>query len=136
MIRVLFVCVRNSARSQMAEGLANSLGAGNVLAMSAGSDPGTVHELAIEALREIGIDISGHKSKSLADVADNEFDYIITLCEEAEKACPVVPGTAKRLHWFLPDPAAATGSRDDKLDAFRTTRNELTFRVKELLISA
>lgn len=135
MIKILFVCVRNSARSQMAEGLANSLGGGRVSAVSAGSDPGTVNELAIEALREIGIDISDHRSKSIADVAGEDYDYVVTLCEEAQKACPTVPGTAKSLHWFLPDPAAIGGFPEDRLAAFRETRNQLIFRIKELILS-
>lgn len=125
MIKVLFVCVRNSARSQMAEGLANALGEGKIKAYSAGTDPGTVSEFAVRTLAEDGIDISEHVSKSLDDVAGINFDYIVSLCSEAEEACPYVPGGAKRLHWPLSDPAVVPGNDEELLNAFRATRELL-----------
>ncbi len=136
MIKVLFVCVRNSARSQMAEGLANALGGGKIEAHSAGTDPGDVSRFAVAALAEVGIDISGHKPKSLSDVADIDFDYIITLCSEAEAACPFVTGDAIRLYWPLLDPAIQPGSDEDLLNAFRATREMLIVAIKSLFVSS
>lgn len=133
MIKVLFVCVRNSARSQMAEGLANALGEGIIKAYSAGTEPGSVSEFAIRALAEDGIDISRHVSKSLDDVADVEFDYIVSLCSEAEEACPFVPGGEARLHWPLSDPAAVQGSGVQILNAFRATRETLVDLIKHFI---
>jgi arsenate reductase (thioredoxin) len=133
MIKVLFVCVRNSARSQIAEGLANVLGEGKLQAFSAGTDPGAVSEFAIKALAEIGIDISKHVSKSLDDVAGIDFDYVVSLCSEAEEACPYVPGGAKRLHWPLADPAVTQDSDEDILAAFRATRETLDILIKSFL---
>jgi arsenate reductase len=133
LINILFVCVRNSARSQMAEGLANALGEGKIKAYSAGTEPGEVSEFAVKALAENGIDISGHVSKSLDDVADIDFDYIVSLCSEAEEACPYVPGGAKRLHWSLPDPAVVPGDDQELLNAFRATRELLKPMIRGLI---
>lgn len=133
MIKVLFVCVHNSARSQMAEGLANSIGGGKLKAKSAGSTPTQVHPLAIKVMEEIGIDIFGQTSKSFAEVADQEFDYIITLCGDGDVICPTFPGNAKRLHWPNPDPAAAKGSEEERLEAFREVRDALLLRIRDLI---
>ena len=129
---VVFLCVANSARSQMAEGLARARAPGEWRVFSAGSHPGRLSATAVEAMREIGIDISAHHAKGLEDVPLEEADLIITLC--AEEVCPVVPGgRARRLHWPLPDPAAVTGDAEARLERFRAVRDELARRMEELL---
>jgi arsenate reductase (thioredoxin) len=129
---ILFLCVANSARSQMAEGIARSLAPKGVRVSSAGSVPSFVRPHALQVLKEIGIDISGHKSKGLDAVDASSVDAVITLC--AEELCPVFLGKAMRLHWGLPDPARETGGEDQKLSAFREVRDELHRRL-ELLFS-
>ncbi|MFA5866960.1 MAG: arsenate reductase ArsC [Actinomycetota bacterium] len=133
MKKILFVCVHNSARSQMAEGLANSLGGGKLRAWSAGSTPTQVYPLAVKVMGEIGVDISGQASKSFAEVADLEFDYVITLCGEGDIICPTFPGQATRFHWPQPDPAAAKGSEEERLTAFRDVRDALLLRIRSLI---
>ena len=128
---VVFLCVANSARSQMAEGLLRARAPDGWQAYSAGSHPARLSSTAVEAMREIGIDITAQHSKGVDDVPLAEADLIITLC--AEEICPVVPGgRAKRLHWPLPDPA---GVREPaaRLDRFREVRDELAQRIAELL---
>jgi len=127
---ILFLCVANSARSQMAEGIAKSLAPSGVKIWSAGSRPTSVRLEAVEVLREIGIDISSSRSKSVSEIPPAEVDTVVTLC--AEEACPVFLGKADRLHWGLPDPAAAAGSEADRLSAFRETRDELRRRIEIL----
>jgi len=127
---ILFLCVANSARSQMAEGIACSLAPEGIRVSSAGSSPSSVRPQAIQVLMEIGIDISGHKSKGLDAVDASSVDAVITLC--AEEACPVFLGKAMRLHWGLPDPAGEAGSEDRKLAAFRGVRDELRRRLELL----
>jgi molybdopterin-guanine dinucleotide biosynthesis protein MobB len=127
---ILFLCVANSARSQMAEGIARSLAPQGIKVSSAGSSPATVRPQAIQALDEIGIDISGHRSKGLDSIDAGSVDAVITLC--AEEVCPVFPGKARRAHWGLPDPAAVTGTEEIRLDAFRSVRDELLLRLKVL----
>jgi arsenate reductase (thioredoxin) len=124
---VLFLCVANSARSQLAEGIARSLAPPGVTVWSAGSQPTRVRPEAIAALAEIGIDISHHRSKSVAEIPADQVDAVITLCGEEE--CPVFLGRARRLHWGLPDPAGVAGSEPDRVDAFRRTRDELRRRL-------
>ena len=127
---ILFLCVANSARSQMAEGIARSLAPPEVKVSSAGSSPASVRPQAIQALKEIGIDISGHRSKGLDSIDAGSVDAVITLC--AEEVCPVFLGKAHRLHWGLPDPAAVMGTEETRLNAFRSVRNELLLRLKVL----
>jgi arsenate reductase len=126
---ILFLCVANSARSQLAEGLARALAPAGVRVSSAGSEPTSVRPQAVEALSEIGIDISGHRSTSVDEV-ERDVDAVITLC--AEEACPVWLGDATRLHWPLPDPAGVEGSAQARLDAFRAVRDELDLRLRVL----
>lgn len=127
---ILFLCVANSARSQMAEGIARSLDVPGLKVWSAGSRPKSVRPEAISVLREIGIDISQHRSKSVSDIPAGEVDTVVTLC--AEEECPVFLGAAKRLHWGLPDPAVAGGSEMERLAAFRQMRDELRRRIAAL----
>jgi arsenate reductase (thioredoxin) len=127
---ILFLCVANSARSQMAEGIARSLAPQGVKVSSAGSSPASVRPQAIQVLKEIGIDISGHRSKGLDSIDAGSVDAVITLC--AEEVCPVFLGKAHRLHWGLPDPAAVMGTEETRLNAFRSVRDELRRRLKIL----
>ncbi|GAO01459.1 arsenate reductase ArsC [Anaeromyxobacter sp. PSR-1] len=124
---ILFLCVANSARSQMAEGIARSLAPAGVTVSSAGSQPSRVNPLAIRALDEIGIDIRSHKSKSVDSISPLGVDAVITLC--AEEVCPVFLGKARRIHWGLPDPASAGNSEAEQLQSFRDVRDELRRRL-------
>ncbi len=128
---ILFLCVANSARSQMAEGIARSLVPPEVRVWSAGSRPTRVKPEAVAVMREVGLDISGHRAKPLSEIPAADVDTVITLC--AEEACPLFLGEARRLHWDLPDPAAVKGSEEERLAAFRTTRDELRRRIEAFL---
>lgn len=128
---LLFLCVANSARSQMAEGIARSMAGGRLRVESAGSAPSRVNPLAIRALAEIGIDVSTQRSKSVAEVDREAIDTVITLC--SEEACPVYLGDARRLHWPLPDPAGHDESEADGLERFRAVRDELRRRIGAFL---
>ncbi|PJC47550.1 MAG: protein-tyrosine-phosphatase [Candidatus Omnitrophica bacterium CG_4_9_14_0_2_um_filter_42_8] len=123
--RVLFICTGNSARSQMAEGFLRHMAGGRFEVFSAGVKPIAVNPLAIKVMAEIDIDISKHTSKSVMGFIDQNFDYVITVCGNAQKACPVFPGEHEKIHWDLEDPAAAEGSEEEKLDIFRKIRNEI-----------
>jgi len=123
---VLFLCVANSARSQLAEGIGRSLAPEGVRVSSAGSEPSSVRPQAIAALAEIGIDITSHESTAIESV-ERPVDAVITLC--AEEVCPVWLGSALRVHWGLPDPAAVEGSPAEQLAAFRAVRDELRHRL-------
>jgi len=127
---VLMLCVHNSARSQMAEGFARTRAPAGVSVWSAGTEPSRVHPMAIQVMNEVGIDISGQASKALADVPWREADTVVTLCGEAEAACPTVPATVRRVHWPLPDPSAA--SEPERLGVFRQVRDEIRWRVAAL----
>ena len=126
---ILFLCVANSARSQMAEGIARLLAPAGIKIMSAGSYPSSVRPEAVKVMKEIGIDISGHRSKNVSEIPLPEADTVITLC--AEEECPVFLGNARRLHWGMPDPASACGTEENRLNAFRQTRDELRRRISE-----
>jgi arsenate reductase len=129
-IAVLILCTGNSARSQMAEGLLRHDGAGTFAVESAGIAPSFVRPEAIEVMRELGIDISSHRSKSLDQFMTTPFDWVITVCDNARQNCPVIPGSARRLHWSLQDPAAVEGDVNTRLDAFREARDELRERLR------
>jgi arsenate reductase len=128
-LRVLILCTGNSARSQMAEGLLRRSGGMGYEVFSAGTKPAGVNPLAIEAMREKGIDISKQRSKSVAEFAGQEFAIVITVCDNAAEECPVFPGAPQRMHWSLPDPAAVSGTQEEKLGAFRKVRDELEQRI-------
>ena len=130
--RVLILCTGNSARSQMAEGLLRDDAGDRFEVESAGVDPTTVKPEAIQAMREIGIDISSHRSKPVDEFTNQEFDYVITVCDNANEQCPVFPGNTQRLHWSLPDPAAVPGSYETRLLAFREIRDQIRARLKTL----
>ncbi|MDB5037664.1 MAG: protein tyrosine phosphatase [Bacteriovoracaceae bacterium] len=125
-MKILFLCVANSARSQMAEGLARHFLDKKHTIQSAGSKPSSINPLAIQVLEEMGIDISKQRSKAVDSIDPKSVDVVITLC--AEEVCPVFLGKAKRLHWPLPDPAAV-GPESDRLAAFRKIRDEIRERL-------
>ena len=127
---ILFLCVANSARSQMAEGIARALAPPGVQVSSAGSSPTRVRPQAIAALRESGIDLSSHVAKHVSTIDPKTVDVVVTLCSDEE--CPLFLGKALRVHWGLPDPASATGSEEEQLAAFRQVRDELSRRLGAL----
>jgi arsenate reductase len=129
-MRVLFLCVHNSSRSQMAEAFARAVAPGGVTVMSAGTEPTGVHPRAAEVMKEIGIDLAAQRSKHLREVPWAECDTVVTLCGEAEESCPVLPGDVRRMHWPLPDPSAVQG--DGQLEAFRQVRDEIRWRIASL----
>ena len=131
--RVLFLCVHNSARSQMAEGMLRAWAGDRFDAHSAGSEATEVRPLAIRAMSEIGIDISGQRSKAVAEYSGQPFDYAITVCDDAKEACPYFGGARKQLHWAFDDPAAAEGSDEDRLAVYRRVRDEIARHVREFV---
>lgn len=133
--RVLFICTHNSARSQMAEGLLNALGGDRFEAYSAGTEATHVRPLAIRAMAELGIDISGHESKTLARFLAQPFDAVITVCDAAAEACPVFRGAKRQLHWSFPDPSKATGSEEEQLAVYRNVRDAIRERIEAELLS-
>lgn len=132
--RVLFLCTHNSARSQMAEGLLRDLAGKRFEAASAGTEATHVRPLAIRAMDEIGVDISEQESKTLDRYLGEPFDYVITVCDDANEACPFFPGAERRLHWSLPDPSAAEGTEQERLAVFRSVRDALRDRIQEELV--
>jgi len=133
--RVLFICTHNSARSQMAEGLLHRLGGEQFEVFSAGTEATFVRPLAIQAMAELGIDISGQKSKTLDRYLGESFDEVITVCDTAAETCPVFPGTSRRRHWSLEDPSKATGSEAEQLAVYRRVRDEIRARIDGELLA-
>ena len=130
MLKVLFLCTENACRSQMAEGLVNHDLAGQVKAWSAGVRPSRVNPRGIQVMAEIGIDISQHRSKSVDDLSGEQFDLVITLCDQAQQECPFFPGDTELRHVGFPDPARATGTEEEILTVFRTVRDDLRARLR------
>ena len=133
MKRFLFLCTHNSARSQMAEGLLRALGGDDYQVFSAGTEASSVRPEAVAVMAEIGIDISRQSSKTLDQYLSQSFDAVITVCDDANESCPIFPGARTRLHWSIPDPSAVKGSEDERLEAFRTARDDLHFRIRSML---
>lgn len=133
-LRVLFLCTHNSARSQMAEGLLRKLGGTQVEVFSAGSEPTSIHPLAIKAMSEVRVDISQHRSKHLNEFVGQSFDYIVTVCDRVREVCPVFPGDPEHIHWSIPDPALIEGNRQTQEKGFANIANELTTRIQFLLL--
>jgi len=131
--RVLILCTGNSARSQLAEGLLRHHGGDRFEVFSAGVAPSRVRPQAVAAMRELGIDISGQRSKSVAEFAGQEFDYVITVCDNANEHCPVFPGQTVRIHWSFDDPAAAPGDAATRLAVFRRVRDEIRARLRDFI---
>ena len=133
-LRVLFLCTHNSSRSQMAEGLLRARGGPAFEVFSAGTQPRTVHPLAIKAMREMGIDIADHRAKGIeAFAAEPPMDLVITVCDEAQEACPFFPNACHQVHWGFPDPSRATGSEEERLAAFRHIRDLIAAKINRLL---
>ena len=131
--RVLILCTGNSARSQMAEGLLRHLAGDRFDVASAGIAPTQVRSEAITAMGEIGIDISRHRSKSVDEFSAEEFDYVITVCDNANEQCPVLPGNVERIHWSFDDPAKAGGDEEARLTVFRRSRDEILHRLRSFV---
>ena len=134
--KVLFICVHNSARSQMAEALFKQLAGDRFEVESAGLQPGKLNPLAVEAMEEIGIDISQNKTKSVFDFykQGKQYDYVITVCDESQSgACPVFPGNGERLHWGFDDPSTFQGSWEEKLEKTRKVRDQIKQRMEDWL---
>jgi len=132
--KVLFICTHNSARSQIAEGLLRSLAADRFDAFSAGTEATHIRPLAIKAMNEIGIDISGQQSKTLNRYLSEPFDVVITVCDTAAEACPIFPGAVQRRHWSFEDPSQATGSQEEQLAVYRRIRDEIRARIENELL--
>jgi len=130
--RVLILCTGNSCRSQMAEGFFKKFRP-HWEVESAGLNPTRVNPLAIEIMAEEGIDISGHRSKSVDEFLSRQFDYIITVCDNAKESCPSFPGKGKYIHWSIQDPDRFIGSRQQRLEKFRDARDEIKARIKVFL---
>lgn len=132
-MRVLFLCTHNSSRSQIAEGLLRARGGDHYVVFSAGTHPRSVHPLAIQAMREIGIDISeaaGYRAKSLEEfIGQPPMDLVVTVCDEAAEECPFFPGARHQEHWGFPDPSAVSGSETERLAAFRSVRDQIAARI-------
>lgn len=135
-MRVLFLCTHNSSRSQMAEGLLRARGGERYQVFSAGTQPRSVHPLAIQAMSEIGIDLHEHWSKGIETFADQPpMNLVVTVCDEAAEACPFFPNARCQEHWGFPDPSAATGSEEERLAVFRQVRDAIAVRIGQFLRS-
>lgn len=132
-LRVIFVCTHNSARSQMAEGMLRAWGGDAYEVASAGTERTQVRPEAIAVMRELGIDISHHRSKTLEPFLGQPFDWLITVCDQAREACPTLPGVARQLHWSVDDPSLAVGDEEARLAAFRSARDDLASRIRSFL---
>jgi arsenate reductase len=133
-MKVLFICVHNSARSQMAEAFLNQLGGDRFEAESAGLEPGVLNPLAVRAMAEIGIDISAKKTRGAFDLLrqGNWYGWVITVCDESQaERCPIFPGAGRRDHWSFPDPAAFAGSEEERMDQVRSLRDRIAGKAKE-----
>jgi arsenate reductase len=134
MKRVLFICIHNSARSQMAEAFLNRLGQNKFIAESAGIEPGTLNQIVIKVMKEIGYDLSKNKTKSVFDIhkSGKSYDYVITVCDpESAERCPIFPGKVNRLHWSFKDPSGFTGTELEKLNFTRKIRDEIKTKIEE-----
>jgi arsenate reductase len=132
--RVLFICTHNSARSQMAEGFLRSMAGDRLEVASAGTEQTRVHPLAIAAMADVGVDISGHTSKTLERFEHEPWDYVITVCSKAAESCPVFAAPATHLAWDFEDPSKAAGTEDERLEVFRKVRNEIRTRLEDFVL--
>jgi len=132
--KILFVCVHNSARSQMAEAFLKQMAGNRFEVESTGLEPGKLNPVVVEVMKEVGIDISQNKTKSVFDFykQGKQYDYVITVCDESQAgSCPVFPGKGQRIHWGFDDPSSFTGSWEEKLDKTREVRNQIETKIKE-----
>ncbi len=137
-IRVLFLCVHNSARSQMAEAFLQKYGGDRFVVESAGLEPGKLNPVVVETMKEVNIDISGNKAKGVAEFLEKKttFDYVVTVCDESNaERCPIFPGDVKRLHWGFDDPSGFAGSHHDKLEKTRIVRDQIENKIFDWLKS-
>lgn len=132
--KVLFLCTGNSARSQMAEGYLRYVASDRFTALSAGIEPKGLNPLAVEAMGEIGIDISGQRSKDVVSLLGQPIPYVVTVCDDARERCPIFPSTWKLLHWSFDDPATAQGSHEKRLVVFRRVRDEIISQIDEVFV--
>ena len=133
MKKVIFICTGNSCRSQIAEGFLRHYGSASFESCSAGTDPGFLNPFSVLVMSELGIDISHQKSEAIDEYIHQQFDYVITVCANAEKNCPVFPGQVIHLHWPIEDPVGAIGDEDKIIEAFRSVRNELADKIQEFI---
>jgi arsenate reductase len=133
MKRVLFLCTGNSCRSQMAEGWLRHLAVKRFEVASAGTRPAGLHPDAVLVMGEAGVDIAGQRSKNVSELLQQQFDFVITVCDSAKEACPYFPGEVRRLHWSFADPAAATGTHEQRLAVFRQVSGQIADRVREFV---
>jgi len=132
--RVLFICVHNSARSQMAEAFLKQMANDRFEVESAGLEPGKLNPVVVEAMKEVGIDISENKTKSVFDFykQGKQYDYVITVCDESQSgACPMFPGRGERIHWGFDDPSGFQGAAEEKMEKTREVRDKIKFRIAE-----
>ena len=134
--RVIFVCTHNSARSQMAEGMLRAWGGDRFEVFSAGTEATRVRPEAVEVMREIGIDLTDHESKTLEPFMGETFHWLITVCDQAAEACPTIPGVRQRAHWSIDDPSGVEGTEAARLAAFRAARDHLRDRIHMFLLAA
>jgi arsenate reductase len=135
-LRVLFVCTHNSARSQMAEAMLNAWGRDRFEAFSAGTEAAGIRPETYQVMEEIGLDLAGHRSKTVDEFRGEAFDYFITVCDQAQQNCPVLPGVSEVAHWSIEDPAAATGTPEERLEVFRAARDRLRDRLHVFMLAA
>lgn len=134
-LRILFLCTHNSARSQMAEALTRTMGKGDFEAHSAGNEPSGIHPLAIKAMQEVNIALTGQRSKHVSEYTDQQFDVIITVCDRARETCPTFPGEPELVHWSFEDPSSVEGDEETQLRAFRNARNFIRDRLSLWLLN-
>jgi arsenate reductase len=133
--RVLFLCTGNSARSQMAEGLLRHMAGDRFEVYSAGTHPVGLNPFSVLAMKDVGIDISGHRSKNTGEFTDQQFEFVITVCDRAKDSCPRWPHTGRLIHWGFEDPGAAGGTPEERLRAFRKIRDEIKLQIERFLAS-
>ena len=132
---IIFICTGNACRSQIAHGLLQNLAKDRFNVFSAGSHPSRVHLMSIKVMEEIGIDISHHKSDHIDEYLDKGIDIVITVCDNANKLCPIFPGNVERLHWSIDDPFRGWDYNEDQMESFRVTRQEIKARILDFLQS-
>jgi len=134
--KVLFLCTGNSSRSQMAEGYLRHVASDKYEVLSAGIDPKALHPLAVEVMSEVGIDISHQRSKDVRQLLGTPIQYVVTVCDNAKEHCPIFPNTYRFIHWSLDDPAAVSGSKEEKVATFRRVRGQIIRKIEEQFLPA
>ena len=132
--KIIFICTGNACRSQIAEGIMRQLAGDKFDVFSAGSHPSLVHQISIKVMKEIGINITSHTSDPISNFLSKNINIVVTVCDNADKVCPVFPGKVERIHWSIKDPFKGWGSDPDDLDSFTRTRDDLYERIKNFLV--